>query len=288
MEPTSAPLIGETFGKCQLLRLLGKGGMGSVYLAEHLFLKRRVAIKILSRDLCADPEETARFEREAVAAARLDHENIVRIHDVDEDDGRPFIVMEYVEGEDLDELIRRKGPLPARAVAEIIREVARALEHAHAAGVVHRDIKPANVLLRKDGRVKITDFGLARQVGERELGDDGTVLGTPYYVSPEQAQGLPADGRSDIYSLGITFYQALTGKRPFDGRSPESVVRKHLDPRRPSARLRRPGLARPIELMILRMMALRPADRYPTAAALRRDLEIFLTRKNLLRLRPAE
>jgi serine/threonine-protein kinase len=285
MEPTSAPLAGETFGKCQLLRLLGKGGMGSVYLAEHLFLKRRVAIKILSRDLCAEPEEVGRFEREAVAAARLDHENIVRIHDVDEEGGRPYIVMEYVEGEDLDDLIRRRGPLPVRRTAEIVREVARALEHAHASGVVHRDIKPANVLLRKDGRVKITDFGLARQVGERELAADGTVLGTPFYVSPEQAQGLPADGRSDIYSLGVTFYQALTKERPFEGRTPDSVVRKHLDRRRPSAKLRRPGLARSIELILQRMMAVRREDRYERASDLRRDLDLFLARKPFLRVR---
>jgi len=285
MEPTSVPLVGQTFGKCKLVRLLGKGGMGSVYLAEHLFLRRPVAIKILSRDHSADAEETARFEREAVAAARLDHENIVRIYDVDEEDGRPFLVMEYVDGEDLDDLIRRKGPLAVRPAIEIMREVARALEHAHAAGVVHRDIKPANVLLRKDGRVKITDFGLARQVGERELGPDGTVLGTPFYISPEQAQGLPADGRSDIYSLGVTFYQALTKRRPFEGRTPDSVVRKHLDGNRPSPRARRPGLARSVELIVRRMIALKPEDRYSTAKALRRDLELFLTRSPMLRAR---
>lgn len=285
MEPTSAPLVGQTFGKCQLLRFLGKGGMGSVYLAEHLFLRRRVAIKILSRDLSADPEETARFEREAVAAARLDHENIVRIYDVDEERGRPFIVMEYVEGEDLEEALRRRGALPVRRAAEIAREVARALQHAHAAGVVHRDIKPANILLRKDGRVKITDFGLARAAGERELGEDGTVLGTPYYVSPEQAQGLPADGRSDLYSLGVTFYQTLTGRRPFEGRSPDSVVRKHLDARRPAARAHRPGLARSLEAILQRLLAVRPEDRYPDARALRKDLELFLEGKPFLRLR---
>ncbi|MFN3484908.1 MAG: serine/threonine-protein kinase [Planctomycetota bacterium] len=285
MEPTSAPLVGQTFGKCQLLSFLGKGGMGSVYLAEHLFLRRRVAIKILSRDLSADPEETARFEREAVAAARLDHENIVRIYDVDEERGRPFIVMEYVEGEDLEEALRRRGALPVRRAAEIAREVARALQHAHAAGVVHRDIKPANILLRKDGRVKITDFGLARAAGERELGEDGTVLGTPYYVSPEQAQGLPADGRSDLYSLGVTFYQMLTARRPFEGRSPESVVRKHLDARRPSARVHRPGLARALEAILQRLLAVRPEDRYPDARSLRKDLELFLDRKPFLRRR---
>ncbi len=287
MFSTPAPLLGQVFGKCRLLELIGRGGMGSVYLAEHLFLKRQVAIKILARDLSGDPEELARFEREAIAAARLDHENIVTIHDVDEESGRIFIVMEYVEGEDLDELLRRKGRLPVRKAAEIAREVALALEHAHALGVVHRDVKPGNILLRKDGRVKITDFGLATEMGRSDVLEDGSVLGTPWYVSPEQAQGLPADGRSDLYSLGVTFYQMLTGERPFEGRSPDSVARKHLEDRRPSPRRRRPALARSIEAVVHRLMAVRPEERPPTAAALLRDLDLFLNRKPFLRVRAA-
>jgi len=285
MEPTSAPLVGQSFGKCRLISLIGKGGMGSVYLAEHLFLKRRVAIKILSRDLSSDPEELARFEKEAIAAARLDHENIVTIHDVDEEDGRLFIVMEYVEGEDLDVYLRRKGALPVRRATEIVREVTRALEHAHAAGVVHRDIKPGNVLIGKTGLVKITDFGLAQDVGHKETHDGDYVLGTPFYVSPEQAQGLPADGRSDLYSLGVTYYQMLTGRRPFEGRSPDSVVRKHLEKPRPSPRVRRPALARTIEAIVQRLMAIKPEARYASARDLRRDLDLFLTRRPFLRLR---
>ncbi len=285
MEPTSAPLVGQSFGKCRLISLIGKGGMGSVYLAEHLFLKRRVAIKILSRDLSSDPEELARFEKEAIAAARLDHENIVTIHDVDEENGRLFIVMEYVDGEDLDLYLRRKGALPVRRATEIVREVTRALEHAHAAGVVHRDIKPGNVLIGKKGEVKITDFGLALDVGHKESHGGDYVLGTPFYVSPEQAQGLPADGRSDLYSLGVTFYQMLTGRRPFEGRSPDSVVRKHLEKPRPSPRARRPALARTIEAIVQRLMAIKPEARYASARDLRRDLDLFLTRRPFLRLR---
>jgi serine/threonine-protein kinase len=287
MFSTPAPLLGQVFGKCRLLRLIGRGGMGSVYLAEHLFLKRPVAIKVLARDLSGDPEELARFEREAIAAARLDHENIVTIHDVDEESGRLFIVMEYVEGEDLDQLLRRKARLPVRRAAEVAREVARALEHAHAQGVVHRDIKPGNILLRRDGKVKITDFGLATGMGQKDLLEDGTILGTPWYVSPEQAQGQPADGRSDLYSLGVTFYQMLTGERPFEGRSPDSVARKHVENRRPSPRRKRPALARSLELVLHRLMAVRPVDRYPSAAALLRDLDLFLARRPFLRLRAA-
>ena len=282
MESTSAPLVGQIFGKCRLLSLVGRGGMGSVYLAEHLFLKRRVAIKILSRDLSSDPEELARFEKEAVAAARLDHENIVTIHDVDEEGGRLFIVMEYVEGEDLDAHLKRKGALPVRRALEISREVTRALEHAHAAGVVHRDVKPGNILLGRKGQVKITDFGLAQDVGHREPGE--FVLGTPWYVSPEQAQGRPVDGRSDVYSLGVTLYQMITGRRPFEGRSPDSVVRKHLEKPRPSLRLRRPALPSALEATVHRMMAIDPAARFGSALDLRRALDLLLARRPSLPL----
>jgi eukaryotic-like serine/threonine-protein kinase len=279
------PQIGQIFGKCTLKRMIGKGGMGTVYLAEHLFLKRSIAIKILDRDMSNNPEEMARFESEAIAAAKLDHENIVTIHDVDEMQGRPFIVMEYVEGEDLEHLITRKGALPVLKAAKIVREVAAALDHAHQRGVVHRDIKPANILLRKDGRIKITDFGLAQPMGYVEKNDDGSVTGTPHYASPEQIKGLSADGRSDIYSLGITFYAMLAGKRPFEGRSADSVVRKHLEKPRPSPRAHRPLLARPIEAIVKKMMAVRPEDRHADIRALMKDLDLFLNRKPFLRLR---
>jgi serine/threonine-protein kinase len=260
--------------------------MGTVWLGEHLFLRRPVAIKILHNDLSNDPEEMARFEREAIAAARLDHENIVRIHDVDEDHGRPFIVNEYVDGEDLEEVIRKKSPLPVLRALNITRIVAKALEHSHAMGVVHRDIKPGNILLGRDGRIKITDFGLAREVGHQEVPlPDGTVLGTPFFASPEQIMGLPADGRSDIYSLGVTLYTMLTGRRPFGGRSPDSVVKKHLDSPRPSPRLWRTTLSRPIEQLVMKMMAIKPQDRHPTARALRHEIEQILREKGFLRAR---
>jgi serine/threonine-protein kinase len=278
--------IGQTFGKCKIVGYIGRGGMGTVWLGEHLFLRRRVAIKILHHDMSNDPEEMARFEREAIAAARLDHENIVRIHDVDEDHGRPFIVNEYVEGEDLEEVIRTKAPLPILRALHITRVVAKALEHSHAAGVVHRDIKPGNILIAKDGRIKITDFGLAREVGHQEVPlEDGTVLGTPFFASPEQISGLPADGRTDIYSLGVTLYTMLTGRRPFGGRSPDSVVKKHLEAPRPSPRLWRPTLSRPIELLVQKMMAVKREDRHPSARALRHEIELILRQKGFLRAR---
>ena len=278
--------IGQTFGKCKIVGYIGRGGMGTVWLGEHLFLRRQVAIKILHNDLSNDPEEMARFEREAIAAARLDHENIVRIHDVDEVNGRPFIVNEYVDGEDLEEVIQKKAPLPVLRALHITRVVARALEHSHAAGVVHRDIKPGNILIAKDGRIKITDFGLAREVGHQEVPlEDGTVLGTPFFASPEQIQGLPADGRTDIYSLGVTLYTMLTGRRPFGGRSPDSVVKKHLNAPRPSPRLWRPTLSRPVELLVQKMMAVKREDRHPSATTLRHEIELILRQKGFLRAR---
>ena len=286
MDTNKQSRIGQTFGKCKIVRYIGKGGMGTVWLGEHLVLRRPVAIKILHTDLSNDPEEMARFEREAIAAARLDHENIDRIHDVDEEHGRPFIVNEYVDGEDLEEVIRKKSPLPVLRALNITRIVAKALEHSHAMGVVHRDIKPGNILIGRDGRIKITDFGLAREVGHQEVPlPDGTVLGTPFFASPEQIMGLPADGRSDIYSLGVTLYTMLTGRRPFGGRSPDSVVKKHLESKRPSPRLWRTTLSKPIEHLVLKMMAIKPQDRYPTAQAVRHEIEHILREKGFLRAR---
>jgi len=286
MDTNKISRIGQTFGKCKIIAYIGRGGMGTVWLGEHLFLRRRVAIKILHTDMSNDPEEMARFEREAIAAARLDHENIVRVHDVDEDHGRPFIVNEYVEGEDLEEVIRKKSPIPVLRALAITRVVAKALEHSHAAGVVHRDIKPGNILIAKDGRIKITDFGLAREVGHREVPlEDGTVLGTPFFASPEQIQGLPADGRSDIYSLGVTLFTMLTGRRPFSGRSPDSVVKKHLHSPRPSPRLWRLTLSRPVEHLVLKMMAVKPEDRHPSARVLRGEIEQIIRDKGFVRAR---
>jgi serine/threonine-protein kinase len=278
--------MGKTFGKCRLIRLLGRGGMGKVYLAEHLFLRRKVAVKVLSSKLCGEPEIVERFEREAVTAAGLDHPNIVRIHDVDEVEGRPYIVMEYVEGETLEALIRREAPLPARSAAWIAREVAGALGHAHALGFIHRDVKPGNILISKDGKVKLADFGLAKDLKRPdETQSVGLVLGTPYYVSPEQARGERPDPRSDLYSLGVVMYAMLTGKKPFDGRTATSVIKKHVFLPRPSPLTLRPTLARALAAIVQKLMAQRRSDRYASAKHLLKDLKLFLAGKPFLRVR---
>jgi len=252
--------------------------MGSVYLAEHLFLRRSVAIKILASEFCGDTEVIERFEREAVTAARLDHPNIVRIHDVDEEDGRPFIVMEYVEGENLESRVRRLGPLPPRTAVRIAAAVASALDHAHSVGVIHRDVKPGNILLSNSGRVKIADFGLAKDLGRPdETLVDGLVLGTPYYVSPEQARGEKLDARTDLYSLGVTLYFLITGARPFDGKSETSVVRKHAFSPRPSLLAKRPALSKPLAGIVMKLMAQRRAERHRTAKEVLRDLKLVLS-----------
>ncbi len=260
--------------------------MGSVYLAEHLFLKRRVAIKILSPEACALPEVVERFEQEAVTAARLDHPNVVRIYDVDEEGGLPYLVMEYVDGENVENLVRREAPLPVRGAAWIVREVAAALHHAHSVGVLHRDIKPGNILIASDGRIKITDFGLAKDLGRPdETACEQWVLGTPYYVSPEQARGEPLDGRSDLYSLGVTLYVMLTGQRPFDGDTPSSIIRKHAFAPRPSPLVQRPALARSLAAIVQKMIAQKRSERYASAERLLRDLNLFLSGTPFLRIR---
>lgn len=260
--------------------------MGSVYLAEHLFLKRLVAIKILAVDLCDDAEVIARFEREAVTAAKLDHPNIVRIHDVDEEEGQPYIVMEYVDGENLENRLRLAGRFPPRVAARIAADLASALDHAHSLGIIHRDVKPGNVLIPRGGRVKITDFGLAKDLARPDQTLSGeVVLGTPYYVSPEQARGERLDARTDIYSLGITLYLMITGERPFDGRSPSSVLRKHVFAPRPSPLEKCPTLARPLDSIVRRMIAQKRTERYRTAKELLHDLRLYLSGRPFLRMR---
>ena len=240
----SDTLINTLFdGRYRIMRKLGSGGMADVYLAEDEELGRRVAIKILNDKYAPDDQFVERFRREAKNAAGLSHPNIVSIYDRGEAEGTYYIAMEYLDGRSLKELVVARGPLPIPDAIAATRQVLSALRFAHRKGVVHRDIKPHNVMADADGRLKVTDFGIAR-AGVSQMTEAGSIIGTAQYLSPEQARGAPVDQRSDLYSMGIVLYEMLTGQVPFTGESPVEIAMKHLsDPPRPprcSARTSRP------------------------------------------------
>lgn len=270
----------------EVLELLGSGGMGAVYKARHRLMDRLVALKVIRPDLVGEPAMVSRFEREARAAARLAHPNIVAAYDADQVGGTHFLVMEYVEGADLDHVLVARGRLPLTEACEYARQAALGLQHAHEQGMAHRDIKPHNLMLTPQGRVKILDFGLARFASEALLpvpsgggGDESsshTGLGTLDYLAPEQARGAArADIRADIYSLGCTLYRFLTGRVPFPGCTPREKLQRHLQwAPAPLADFRAdvpPGLA----LVVERMMAKEPSQRYQTPAEVAEALAPF-------------
>ncbi|MEX0743651.1 MAG: protein kinase, partial [Actinomycetota bacterium] len=209
--------------------VLGNGGMARVHKGMDRQLKRSVAVKVLSSPFDQDKEFVERFRREAHAAARLNHPNIVAVYDSGSDDGTHYIVTELVEGETLADLLQREGALPPERVVEIARQVCHALEAAHEKGVVHRDVKPGNVMITPEGRVKVVDFGIARAAGAESVTRTGLVMGSASYLSPEQARGEPGDERSDIYSLGCVLYQMLTGRPPFVAENPISALYQHVN-----------------------------------------------------------
>ena len=258
---------GFFLGKYRLLDHLGTGGMSSVYLAEHVLMQRRVAIKVLPKHRVQDSSYLARFHREAQAAAALDHRNIVRAYDVDNDGVNHYLVMEYVEGRDLQRIVRQDGPLPVHLAADYIRQAAEGLAHAHQAGLIHRDIKPANLLVDGKGTVKVLDLGLARftadEAASLTIAYDENVLGTADYLAPEQAiDSHGVDARADIYSLGCTLYFLLTGKPPFpEGTLPQRLM-KHQREKPPDIRAARPDVPEDLAAICVKMMAKKPADRY--------------------------
>jgi len=262
-------------GRYRVIRKLGTGGMANVYLAEDQELGRRVAIKLLDERHAQDEQFVERFRREAESAAGLSHPNVVSIYDRGEAEGTYYIAMEYLEGKTLKELLVSRGPTPVRVAIDYTRQILSALEFAHRAGIVHRDIKPHNVVVAPDGRLKVTDFGIARS-GSSQMTEAGSIIGTAQYLSPEQAQGKPVHPSSDLYSVGVVIYEMLTGTVPFTGETALEIAMKHLNtvPEPPSAK-RPPGLGEvPHELdsVVLRALAKDPADRYQSAREMDADL----------------
>jgi serine/threonine protein kinase len=267
-------LVGlQLSGRYRLDAQIGAGGMSTVYRAFDVVLERRVAIKLLHREMSADSDQLERFRREARAVAQLSHPHIVGVIDAGEDENRPYIVFEYVEGQTLKERIRDLGRLPVDESIAYAIEIARALGSAHAHGIVHRDVKPQNVLIDEEGSAKVTDFGIARSLKDDGLTADGRVLGTTDYVSPEQALGHDVNGQSDIYSLGIVLYEMLTGEVPFHGENQISVAMKHVREDPPDIQVRRPEVSATLAAVLDRMTDKELAHRYPDVPALIADLE---------------
>jgi len=263
-------------GRYRLEVRIGTGGMSTVYRALDETLQRQVAIKLMNGEFSTDSDQLERFRREARAVAQLSHPHVVGVIDAGEDDGRPYIVFEYVEGETLKERIRRQGQLPVTEAVAYAIEIARALGAAHARHIVHRDVKPQNVLIDEEGSAKVTDFGIARTLDEEGLTADGRVIGTTDYVAPEQALGQPVTGQSDLYSLGIVLYEMLTGEVPFRGDSQVAVAMKHVREELPDVQRKRPEVSASLAAVIDHATAKRHEDRYADDAELIADLEDVL------------
>ncbi len=275
MEPVSESRIYSN--RYEVTHLIARGGMALVYRAQDRMLGRPVALKILYPELSHDPAFVERFRREARAAANLSHPNIVPVFDWGEDEGVYFIVMELVDGRSVADLLRAsQRPSPVRA-AQMGAQVAAALGYAHRSGVVHRDVKPGNILLTTDGQVKVTDFGIAQAVSTNDhLAQEGSVMGTATYFSPEQARGMNVDGRSDVYSLGVVLYELLAGRPPYTGDSPADVARQHVQSTPVPPSVHNPSVPRDLEAVIMKALAKDPAQRYGSADELRADLLRFV------------
>ncbi|MCW8140528.1 MAG: serine/threonine protein kinase, partial [Planctomycetota bacterium] len=261
----------------ELLERLGSGAMGVVFKARHLGLNKTVALKLLNPDFAEDERYVARFLQEARVAAALNHPNIVQAYDVGQAGDVHYIAMECVDGKTVKELIERRGHLDEQAAVEIVLQVLDALKHAHSRSLIHRDIKPANIMITRDGQAKVLDLGLARRTDiESGLTGEGRAIGTPYFMAPEQALDKGADYRADIYSLGATFYNMVTGDKPYVAGTPVAVMNMHLKAPIPDAHQANPKISEGLAKIIKKMLAKRPADRYQDHDALMRDLEAVL------------
>ena len=271
--PKLRDLTGTHLGDFEVERLLGRGGMGEVYLGRQISLNREVAIKVLRPDLITNTTYLRRFEVEAWSAAKLNHPNIVHIYLLGDVEGLRFIVMEYVRGTNLREYLLKKGPAEVPLALSIMRQAGMAVGAAGEVGLVHRDIKPENLLITKKGQVKVADFGLCRDLDEEhDVTQPGVTIGTPLYMSPEQARGKEMDHRSDLYSLGVTFYHLLAGEPPFRADTALALAMKHVSDRPVDLSVHRPDLPAPLVQLVMKLIQKAPADRYQSAGEMLRDL----------------
>jgi serine/threonine-protein kinase len=280
-------LIGQHLGRYLVQEEIGRGGMARVYRAFDTSLKRTVALKVMAPHLALDPEFERRFEREAVTVANLRHPNIVPVYDIGEANGLRYIAMEYVRGRTLHAIIRERGALGLAMAISIVAPIADALDHAHAQGAVHRDVKPHNILIDIEGRVLLTDFGIAQAPDGERLTRTGIFMGTPEYISPEQASAQRVDGRSDLYSLAIVTYEIITGVVPFSGATPQLIMAHVQSPPPPPSSLA-PREPPELDLVLARALAKQPAQRFGSGAAFVEALRIVARRNDLLPASPKD
>ena len=256
----------------EIVKSIGEGGMANVYLAKDTILDRNVAVKVLRGDLSNDDKFIRRFQREALSVSNLSHPNIVEVYDVGEEDGEHYIVMEYIEGKTLKQLLKKRDSLTLSEVIDIMTQLTDGISHAHESYIIHRDIKPQNIMIEDDGRIKITDFGIAMALNATQLTQTNSVMGSVHYLPPEQASGKGATVKSDIYSLGILMYELLTGSVPFKGDNAVEIALKHMKDKIPSVRKQDPSIPQSVENILLKATAKNPRNRYDSAKEMHEDL----------------
>ena len=260
----------------QIIKSIGEGGMANVYLAYDTILDRNVAVKVLRGDLATDEKFVRRFQREALSASSLSNPNIVEVYDVGEDNGEYYIVMEYIEGKHLKTLLKKRGKLTVSEAVDIVMQITDGLSVAHDSYIIHRDIKPQNIMILENGLVKITDFGIAMAMNSTQLTQTNSVMGSVHYLPPEQASGKGSTLQSDIYSIGILFYELLTGKLPFKGENAVEIALKHLKEPLPSIKEEIPSIPQSVENIIIKATAKNPKNRYADAREMHEDLKTCL------------
>ena len=256
----------------EIVKSIGEGGMANVYLAQDTILDRKVAVKVLRGDLSSDDKFIRRFQREALSVSNLSHPNIVEVYDVGEEDGEHYIVMEYIEGKTLKQLLKKRESLTLTEVIDIMTQLTDGISHAHESYIIHRDIKPQNIMIEDDGKVKITDFGIAMALNATQLTQTNSVMGSVHYLPPEQASGKSATIKSDIYSMGILMYELLTGNVPFKGDNAVEIALKHMKDKIPSIRKQDPSIPQSVENILLKATAKNPRNRYDSAKEMHEDL----------------